>query len=226
MSAIYLIRHGQASFGAADYDQLSKLGHEQASVLGASLQARLPSVPRIVCGSMKRHRQTAEACLSAMNRPVEWTEDADCNEYDHTEIVDRFMDRQAWGAALNAAKDRGQAFEELFRQGMTRWQNGDHDAEYAQPWPAFRERCLRAVDKVAASLEPSETALVFTSGGVITAVAQSLLDFPLARFPAINWRIANCGITKLVRGSSGLFLSTLNDHAHFEGTSARLLTYR
>ena len=26
MGVVYLIRHGQASFGAADYDQLSELG--------------------------------------------------------------------------------------------------------------------------------------------------------------------------------------------------------
>ena len=30
MSAVYLIRHGQASFGAADYDRLSERGEQQA----------------------------------------------------------------------------------------------------------------------------------------------------------------------------------------------------
>jgi broad specificity phosphatase PhoE len=30
MGQIYLVRHGQASFGSANYDQLSELGHEQA----------------------------------------------------------------------------------------------------------------------------------------------------------------------------------------------------
>ena len=37
MSKILLVRHGQASFGAADYDNLSPTGHEQSRVLGAAL---------------------------------------------------------------------------------------------------------------------------------------------------------------------------------------------
>ena len=40
VSRILLVRHGQASFGAADYDQLSPTGHEQSRVLGAALAAR------------------------------------------------------------------------------------------------------------------------------------------------------------------------------------------
>lgn len=33
MATIYLIRHGQASFGAENYDKLSPLGERQASIL-------------------------------------------------------------------------------------------------------------------------------------------------------------------------------------------------
>ena len=34
MTDIYLVRHGQASFGEKDYDNLSKLGLEQSYLLG------------------------------------------------------------------------------------------------------------------------------------------------------------------------------------------------
>ena len=34
MASIYLVRHGQASFGAANYDQLSTLGQRQADLTG------------------------------------------------------------------------------------------------------------------------------------------------------------------------------------------------
>ncbi|EPM78754.1 hypothetical protein A249_34210, partial [Pseudomonas syringae pv. actinidiae ICMP 18804] len=37
MGSIYLIRHGQASFGADDYDVLSPVGIRQSRVLGAHL---------------------------------------------------------------------------------------------------------------------------------------------------------------------------------------------
>ncbi|EXF47276.1 phosphoglycerate mutase family protein [Pseudomonas sp. BAY1663] len=34
MGSIYLIRHGQASFGAENYDVLSPLGYRQSEALG------------------------------------------------------------------------------------------------------------------------------------------------------------------------------------------------
>ena len=50
MSVILLVRHGQASFGAADYDNLSPTGHEQSRVLGAALAARGVSPDLVVAG--------------------------------------------------------------------------------------------------------------------------------------------------------------------------------
>ena len=40
MSELYLVRHAQASFGAANYDQLSDLGHQQSRWLGDHLGMR------------------------------------------------------------------------------------------------------------------------------------------------------------------------------------------
>lgn len=38
MGTLYLVRHGQASFGADDYDQLSPLGQRQSVRLGEYLR--------------------------------------------------------------------------------------------------------------------------------------------------------------------------------------------
>ncbi len=153
-------------------------------------------------------------------------EDAGFDEYDHTDIIDRFMDRQAMGTALGNASDRMRAFEDLFSQGMTRWQSGSYESEYRETWASYRGRCLAALERVEASLGGSQTALVFTSGGVIAAIAQSLLEFPLSRYAPLNWRLANAGISKIVWGKSGRFMATLNEHGHFEGERAKMLTYR
>ena len=40
MPALYLIRHGQASFGAEDYDQLSDLGMRQSQHVGEYFSAQ------------------------------------------------------------------------------------------------------------------------------------------------------------------------------------------
>jgi len=66
MPTLILIRHAQASFGAADYDELSPLGHEQSRALGQALKA-LEIVPDAVClGAQKRHRQTLEGINQAL----------------------------------------------------------------------------------------------------------------------------------------------------------------
>ena len=73
MSSILLVRHGQASFGAADYDNLSDAGHEQSRVLGAALAARGVSPDLVVAGEMTRHAQTAAGVLEGAG----WSADVD-----------------------------------------------------------------------------------------------------------------------------------------------------
>ena len=91
MTSIYLIRHGQASFGKAEYDCLSELGEQQAIHLGASFNTRLKGFDKVVRGSMQRHQQTADGCLSTMGQKhMEPQVDAAWNEYDHQDILAQF----------------------------------------------------------------------------------------------------------------------------------------
>ena len=57
MGTLYLVRHGQASFGAADYDRLSDLGHRQCAQLGAWMEARGLRFEGVLRGSLRRHRE-------------------------------------------------------------------------------------------------------------------------------------------------------------------------
>ena len=59
MGSVHLIRHGQASFGSDDYDQLSPIGMQQSTALGMSWEASGWAPTAAVAGSMKRHAQTA-----------------------------------------------------------------------------------------------------------------------------------------------------------------------
>lgn len=87
MPVIYLIRHGQASFGKEDYDQLSEPGWEQSRLLGRALQNQMLGLPRALCGTMRRHRETAEATLGELGLPKEWHTDTGFNEYNHEELL-------------------------------------------------------------------------------------------------------------------------------------------
>jgi broad specificity phosphatase PhoE len=231
MGAIYLVRHGQASFGAADYDQLSELGGRQATLLGEALRTRVPAPAAVWCGRMRRHRQTAEACLAGLGASVPIGVDGGWDEYDHDRLVavyePRYRDRAALAADLAASDDPARTFQRLFAAAVARWVSGAHDGDYDERWSEFRARVAAALATVARGLGKAETALVFTSGGPIATACGTLLHVPEAAQLALGWTLANAGLSKLLCRGDSIHLSTLNDHAHFEGAAdRRLITYR
>jgi len=230
MGAIYLVRHGQASFGAADYDALSDHGIEQSRVLGTALKSRIASVDLCVCGGMRRHRQTAEGALQAMGLPLQWIDDDAWREYDHVAVLAAY--RPAWAdqtlmrAELARLPNPRQAFQTAFAAAVERWVSGLHNDDYPESWAGFCARVDGALRGLRERLGKSQTALVFTSGGVISAVAQHLLHLSDTHTYQLNWTMANASVTKLIYSERSLYLSTLNEHAHFEGALSHLITYR
>ena len=61
MATIYLIRHGQASFGKENYDQLSPRGWEQGRVLGRWLAGKVTH-NAVLGGNMEHHRNRGGDC--------------------------------------------------------------------------------------------------------------------------------------------------------------------
>lgn len=225
---ITLARHGQASFLAADYDALSEVGVRQARLLGAALAASGPLPSRVVCGTMRRHRQTAEASLAAMGLSPRWDVDAGWDEYDHLGIIrafePRFADPAALGAELARSDHPEEHFQRMFAGAVRRWASGAHDADYEEPWPAFLSR----VDDALRRLEPAAAGgvLVFTSGGPIAAACRGLLGLSDAQALRHGWTLVNAGITRIEVGEGGLSLRGFNERDHFDGLDADLLTYR
>lgn len=234
MGEIYLVRHGQASFGAEDYDQLSPLGEEQGRILGRWHAGLDLTIDGVALGGLKRHRQTAEAWAAQMARapaPSLWTIDRGFDEYDHREMLLRAHPHVGDAAGLKrwlaeSAPSRG-AFQEIFRAAMARWMSGLHDGEYRESWPQFHGRCIGALEALAASAGAGKRLMVFTSGGPISAICQSLLDLPPARVAELNWSLVNGGVTKLFYRPGRLSLSTLNNYSHLDRSGdAALITYR
>src|SRR5882757_8103002 len=94
MGDILLVRHGQASFGSEDYDQLSDLGIEQSRLLGRWIVSCGRKIDQVVVGHMKRHRQTAEACLSELPQELrpetEPIAEAGFDEFDSDDVIIRY----------------------------------------------------------------------------------------------------------------------------------------
>lgn len=231
MGTIHLVRHGQASFGKADYDALSETGHEQARVLGAALKTRLRPDAAFM-GTMRRHRETAENALAAMGCDLKPEVLPAFDEYDHEEILVRYRPAYAnkllMKADLAKTLNPRKAFQAALTEAMARWIGGAHDAEYRESWPQFCARCNEGVAEVIRRAGPSKTVLVFTSGGAISVIVQRLLGLDAAAALKLQWTMANGGITKLLYSADGqrLHLSSFSEHAAFEGEHDKLITYR
>lgn len=232
MTTIYLIRHGQASFGADDYDQLSHTGIQQARVLGEALSGRLAPDAQVVAfaGSMRRHTQTAEGCLAAL-RPAHGAQvHAGLDEFDHEDVIachePKYRDRSVLPREMKEQADPMAAFQHMFEVAMARWLQGSHDNDYIESWPAFRARCSAAFDEVVQRTPRGATALVFTSGGTIGVLLQRLMGLDIEAMLRLNWRMANASLTKLTVAAGGPRVLSVNEHAHLEVGGGRLLTFR
>lgn len=240
MGQILLVRHGQASFGSANYDQLSELGMEQARVLGEWFAKSKQQFHRVVTGDLRRHRQTADACIGRMPElklaAADWHTDPGFNEYDHHDIMVRyrpdFKDPAEVKRFLASSPKAKYAFQEIFEAAMARWMDGQHDAEYRESWPAFRARCVGALQRVIDSADKSQSIVVFTSGGTIATLCQHVLGLKDRQVPELNWSLVNGAVTKLLYRSGGdrparVTLSYLNNYAHLEWLGqSHTITYR
>lgn len=222
MSRILLVRHGQASFGASDYDNLSPAGHEQSRVLGAALAARGITADVVVAGEMKRHAQTATAVLDGSGWRAAMDVDAGWNEFDHLQVL--AVHDQPTTVEGESEKV---AFQRWFEEATLRWTSGEHDGSYDESFTVFTSRVEAALARLVDALPRKGTAVVLTSGGPIAWAAASLLaDGDRARtdlWLRLNPVSINTGVSTVVCGASGTTLVTFNAADHL---SPDLLTYR
>ncbi|MBM7060713.1 histidine phosphatase family protein [Pseudomonas sp. UL073] len=230
MARIILVRHGQASFGAADYDCLSSTGEEQARHLGRVLKARGETVDTLWTGGMRRHRQTAEGLLEGLGAVAGREPLPGFNEFDHQQVIarhePRYADHGAMSADLASAANPRETFAAMFRAAMARWTAGAHH-DYDESWAQFQGRCVQALEQVASEARGEQPHLVVTSGGVISVIAQALLGLSDEKALRVNWTLANASVSCVQTTSRGeRMLLSLNEHGHFRGDTQHLLTWR
>ncbi len=221
MSAVYLLRHGQASFGAADYDVLSPTGEVQAEVLGQELRDRALAPTQAWSGTLSRQRHTASIALAAAGLDVRVQTDERWNEYDHLGLVQHHLSEHQ-----TAAPASSRDFQAILDLALRGWVTDGRAAGPAGSFADFDTRATAALTAVATGLGSGGTAVVFTSGGVIAAICARLLGLPGEGLVALNRVVVNAAVTKVVHGRSGASLVSFNEHGHFEGPNRELLTYR
>ena len=226
MPVIYLLRHGQAAFGADDYDQLSDLGRRQAERAGEHLRQRIGRAERLVAGAMRRRQDSARAAADKLRGSPAVAEDRAWDEYDHMALIHAHVPELADPGALRehlaAQPDPQVAFQALFSAAAERWINGSGD--YRESWDDFRGRVVGGLRRLGGDLASGESAVVVTSGGPIAAICHELLGVPKQQVLRLSWTLVNAGLTKLLLSGSGeVTVSSLNEHGFLEAES---ITYR
>lgn len=227
MPTVLLIRHAQASFGTADYDVLSDRGHGQITALQRALARRGIVADHVVSGSLRRQRDTGRPCAEDAGAPA--TIDERWNEFDDDDVLSHHSTTSA--RLVRHATDVAPAvssrdFQAVADQALREWVGAGSASGCAQTWPDFLGRVSQALNELCSQLLRGQTALAFSSSGVIAALAASLIGRPEQTFVKLNRVSVNTAITKVIVGSRGKTLVSYNDHSHLEEAGDELVTYR
>jgi broad specificity phosphatase PhoE len=210
---IALVRHGQASFGSADYDHLSPIGVGQARRFGTAYAGVLNPV-RVVAGTMRRQADTARHAAESAG----WDLDVECeprwNEYEYDALTNP-------GDGLIRRDLR--TFQDTLDANLRAWAAGRAADDFTETYSAFKDRLDAAVEDLKQSAPSHGATLVFTSGGVMSAIVCRLLGGDTDLWLRLHRVCANTAVTRLALGQRGLSVVSFNEHAHL---GADLVTYR
>ena len=238
MSEIYLIRHGQASFGAKDYDRLSPVGLRQARILADHLFGLGIGFDAVYCGRLKRQKDTARAFCDRYGRQQpalgEPTVLGAFDEYDAKALLYArsllARDEEAVSLeALDALRGDRRTFQAYFSDTVDRWLAGEYDGQAdVTSWKDFNARVAGGVQRLVRDHQRGKRVAVFTSGGPICAVVKQALGLSDHTAIETNWQIMNASLTCIrYNGSRPPALSVFNNTTHLLlEQDPVLLTYR
>ena len=220
MGTLYLVRHGQASLGAADYDQLSALGHQQAVRLGEYWRERGLQFDTVLTGTLRRHTQTfhgiaeglqGSAIAGTLHEPLQLP---GLNEYDSHALM------RALHAGPLPRPDTPERFRQYFRllcDALAQWMGGVISPENMPSWDEFSNGVHAALEQVRRDhAGKGQNVLLVSSGGPIAAAVGQVLGTAPEVTIALNMRIRNSAVTEFSVSPRRLMLQTFNSLAHLD----------
>jgi broad specificity phosphatase PhoE len=213
VAELYLVRHGQASYGAEDYDKLSDLGWRQSRWLGEHFAAHGVAFDRVVRGRLRRHAETLEGIAQGMATELAHEEHAGLDEYDARVIL-----RAHTGADSPQGEDRRAHFL-LLREALYAWTDGTLPVGAEHGFRGFRARVLEALGMLRSGR--AGRVLVVSSGGPISAILAEVLGMPARGVVDLNLQTRNTGVTELRVSARAAHLVCFNAVPHLERPERR-----
>ena len=207
MGEVVLVRHGQASFGADDYDKLSDLGHQQAAWLGDYFDAHGMAFDRILRGALRRHRETADGIVASLAAGGTVEEDPRFDEFHYDPLQEEYL--RATGT--DAPESRA-SFLAMFPELFVQWEDGLLRGS-GESYGAFTGRVWAGLDEI---VRPDSRILVVTSGGVIGAALRRVLRLDARAAADLTLNIHNASVHRLNYEEGKLRLSLFNASPHLD----------
>ena len=191
MGNLYLVRHGQASFGAADYDQLSELGRRQSERLGQYWRERDMRFDAVYTGTLRRHAQTWAGIAAGAGYDNTAVALEGLNEYDSEAVI------QAIHPQPLQKPDTPELYRHhfrLLRDGLRQWMNGVVSPRGMPSYNNFLAGVTEALERVRRSHEGP--VLIVSSGGPISTAVGHVLGTTPETTIELNLRIRNSALTQ------------------------------
>jgi broad specificity phosphatase PhoE len=227
MGTVYLVRHGQASFGADNYDKLSELGHRQCVRLGQYFRERDVRFDAVLVGTLQRQLESLAGIGEGMQwqpEPLSWP---GLNEYDGKALV-AAMHPKPQPLPLSQAASSPELVRHhfrLLREGLAQWMAGITQPEGMPSYAEFVAGITGALDHVRANHHEKKVLIVSSGGPISTAVGHVLGVSPEATIE-LNLRIRNSSVTELAFTPKRHMLVTFNTLPHLDHPDqAEWITY-
>ncbi len=235
MAAIYLIRHGQASFGSDDYDQLSQLGIRQAEVTGEYFKESGIFFDAAYSGDLKRQIDTSQLVLASQPAAFSTNIDSRFNEIRNDEQLEYLLPEivkarpdiaSLVDRGLVSSKDYQKAIDAVFNF----WVSDECKHPEIQSWHDYSTGVRDALSDVVKNQGSGKTIAVFTSGGTIATIVAQVLGLSGKQTYPFYEPIFNCAVTQLFYNQERISLSYFNDRSFLQVlgrlNQEKLVTYR
>lgn len=221
MATLFLVRHGQASFGAENYDCLSATGRQQARWLGEYFRARGLAFLRVMAGTLVRQQDTASEILAGMGldeaASASIETHAGLNEYDGEALYRSFTQGGDHRAHQNGDY---QDYWRTFRSAFQAWTEDRLDG-MPESWSDFGGRMRDAMRQVTTDATRDDALLVVSSGGAIGRAVADLLGAPTATAIELNLQFRNTAFCEIIVGRATQRLLSFNSVPHLEAPERR-----
>ncbi len=214
MAELYLVRHGQASFGAANYDKLSELGYQQAVWLGEYFKDRGHRFDSILTGDLVRHRETAEGIAEGMglSQPL-FNPFSGLNEFDFHSLIKVYI-AQFPEQELSADSPRADYYK-LLKKMMHLWSQGELEGELPESWADFEDRVQQVMSMIQQEMH-GQKVLAVSSGGAIAMALRQVLKSPSETVIELNLQTKNTAIAHCFFNPKAIRVTGFNHVPHLD----------